>query len=205
MLSRSRLSICDTNVQPSGIKTILLKRLEAYRKDGRRPYKLSPGAEPGELSFIANLDFRRTDPSALSRGSISSTAADYLPSCCERGSVAKFRSEHLLGFRTRADHRRQSVQGTSIPRRGDSAGSAVVLAISTRIRARRRATGGARPRSRCQLCLALGASLLARTELPLSVASQAHQPKLPSRRNLYKGEERGQVSVSGRGFNGADH
>src|SRR5438045_3624314 len=65
-------------------------------------------------------------------------------------------------LRSRADHLSESVQGTSIPRRGDSTGSAMVLAISIGIRACRRATGGARPRGRCQLCLALGASLLGR-------------------------------------------
>src|SRR3954454_2454822 len=41
-------------------------------------------AEPGVFSSIANLDVRRTASSALSGGSIASTAAHCLPSCCER-------------------------------------------------------------------------------------------------------------------------
>jgi hypothetical protein len=110
----------------------------------------------------------------------------------------KKRDKKTLGFvaksgirtdkvRVHADHGDKSVQRAPISRRGHSASRTVVSAISVGLRACRRAIGRARPGSGCQLCLALGASLLAGIEQALPTPSQAHQQELPCRRDLYKG------------------
>src|ERR1700722_14382124 len=63
--------------------------------------------------------------------------------------------------RVHADHGDKSVQRAPVSQRGNSASRTVVSAISVGLRACRRAIGRTRPGSGCQLCLALGASLLA--------------------------------------------
>src|SRR3954470_5776407 len=68
----------------------------------------------------------------------------------------------------------------------------------------RRVVGGTRRGSGFQLHLAVGASLCSRTEQTLPPPSEGDQQKLPHRRGVYKGEGRGQTSVSSRGRNGAN-
>src|ERR1700681_2573174 len=51
----------------------------------------------------------------------------------------------------------------------------------------------------------LGAGLCTRAEQTLPTASQAHQQELPHRRDLYKRQRRGQVSVSRARFDRANH
>src|SRR4051812_45068804 len=64
----------------------------------------------------------------------------------------------------RADHRRESVQRSSVSRGSDSAGGALVSAVSPRLRACLRTADRARPTRGSQLHLALGPSLCARVE-----------------------------------------
>src|SRR5437763_2361399 len=91
-----------------------------------------------------------------------------------------------------ADYPNQSVQGTSVPWRGDHCLRAMVPAISARLRTRCRAFGGTRRGSGPQLHLAVGAGLCPRTEQALPPPSEVDQQKLPHRRDVYKGEGRGQ-------------
>ena len=88
----------------------------------------------------------------------------------------------LIRERVHADHSDKSVQGTPVSRRRNSASRTVVPAISVGLRACRRAIGRARQGSGRQLCLALGASLLAGIE-------QAFQPHLKRTNKSFRVDE----------------
>jgi hypothetical protein len=89
-----------------------------------------------------------------------------------------------------------------IPGRSDCLVRAVVSPVSALLRARQRTGGRAWYLGGRQLHLAVGAGVCPGVEQTLPTAFEADQQELPDRRDLQKGEGRGQVSVSRAGFDG---
>ena len=95
-----------------------------------------------------------------------------------------------------ADHSKQSFQGAPAPGRSDHFMRALVSPISAVVRTCRGVGGRTWCGGGCQLPLALGAGVCTRVEQTLPAASEADQQELSDRRDVYKGEGRGQISVS---------
>src|SRR5262249_9294976 len=90
------------------------------------------------------------------------------------GFVAKFRRIGFGRVENRADHRRESVQRSSVSRASDSAGGALVSAVSACLRARFRTAERARLTGGPQFYLALGPSVCARVEQTVSPTFENH-------------------------------
>jgi hypothetical protein len=96
----------------------------------------------------------------------------------QTGSVAKF-EDGSGRVEVDADHPDRSVQGPPVPGRGDPAGSALVLAVSTRVPPCVRDADGTRPVHRPQLHLALGTGICARDRQALPTSSENDEQELP--------------------------